>query len=218
MRAVRAIRLGFRDVWSFCYLEQLHLDSSFFRLEDPFRGRKSQDACGSLYRLHSERLSQLEVDYMKTLDDQAGKREAVVQIRTFMQRFDLGLELDVVAQVEQAQQELTIVETRRAELERQPDGFNPSVGSVAPAYDLALARYDGGAVDFVHPRVNIDCASTTPFGCARRFCKLPGQLSRRGNCRSPSALATARHASIKPRRCSDATSPAQPMSWLIERC
>lgn len=112
------IRLGFRDVWSFCYLEQLHLDSSFFRLEDPFRGRKSQDAMRFFTGLHSERLSQLEVDYMKTLDDQAGKREAVVQIRAFMQRFDLGSELDVVAQVEQAQQELTVVDTRRAELER----------------------------------------------------------------------------------------------------
>jgi len=112
------IRLGFRDVWSFCYLEQLHLDSSFFRLEDPFRGRKSQDAMRFFTGLHSERLSQLEVDYMKTLDDQAGKREAVVQIRAFMQRFDLGSELDVAAQVEQAQQELTVVETRRAELER----------------------------------------------------------------------------------------------------
>lgn len=112
------IRLGFRDVWSFCYLDQLHLDSSFFRLEDPFRGRKSQDAMRFFTGLHSERLSQLEVDYMKMLDDQAGKREAVLQIRAFMQRFDLGSELDVVAQLEQTQQELTVVEARRAELER----------------------------------------------------------------------------------------------------
>src|SRR5581483_2129244 len=28
------VRLSFRDVWWYCYLEQTHLDSSFFRLED----------------------------------------------------------------------------------------------------------------------------------------------------------------------------------------
>ena len=34
------IRLSIRDVWNYCYLDQAHLDSSFFRLGDPFRGRK----------------------------------------------------------------------------------------------------------------------------------------------------------------------------------
>ena len=38
------VRLSIRDVWWYCYLDQTHLDSSFFRFEDPFRRRKSQDA------------------------------------------------------------------------------------------------------------------------------------------------------------------------------
>lgn len=112
------IRLGFRDIWPFCYLEQTHLDSSFFRLEDPFRGRKSQDAMRFFTGLHSERLSQLEADYMRTLDDQRGMREAVVQIRTFMKKFDLGSELDVAAQAEDVQRQLTLAEAHRTELER----------------------------------------------------------------------------------------------------
>jgi hypothetical protein len=111
------IRLSFRDIWSFCYLEQTHLDSSFFRLEDPFRGRKSQDAMRFLTGLHSERLSELEIAYTKTLDDQRAKREAVIQIRAFMQRFELGSELDVVAQLEEAQRQLKAAEERRAVLE-----------------------------------------------------------------------------------------------------
>ena len=44
------IRLSFRDVWRYCYLDQAHLDSSFFQLEDPFKGRKSQDAMRFFYR------------------------------------------------------------------------------------------------------------------------------------------------------------------------
>src|SRR6185436_19364840 len=54
------IRLSIRDIWWYCYLDQLHLDSSFFHLEDPFRGRKSQDAMRFFTGLHSERLSQLD--------------------------------------------------------------------------------------------------------------------------------------------------------------
>ena len=111
------VRLSIRDLFWYCYLEQTHLDSSFFRLEDPFRGRKSQDAMRFFTGLHSERLSQLETDYAKTLDDQRVKREAVVQVRAFMQRFELGSEIDLAAQLEQVRSELAAVESRRAQLE-----------------------------------------------------------------------------------------------------
>jgi predicted nucleic acid-binding Zn-ribbon protein len=112
------IRLSIRDVWWYCYLEQLHLDSSFFRFEDPFKGRKSQDAMRFFTGLHSERLSQLEGEYNRLLDEQRTKREAVKQIRAFMKRFDLGSEIDVVAQLTEAREALRAVEARRAELER----------------------------------------------------------------------------------------------------
>ncbi|MBI5569669.1 MAG: AAA family ATPase, partial [Desulfomonile tiedjei] len=74
------VRLSFRDIWRYCYLDQTHLDSSFFRLEDPFRGRKSQDAMRFFTGLHSERLSQLQGDYYRTITEQHGAREAVAQI------------------------------------------------------------------------------------------------------------------------------------------
>lgn len=115
------IRLSFRDIWWYCYLEQMHLDSSFFRLEDPFRGRKSQDAMRFFTGLHSERLSQLETELYQTLDEQQGKREAVRQIRQFMTRFDLGSEFDVAGQIEKANRELSEAEVRRRQLEDQRD-------------------------------------------------------------------------------------------------
>lgn len=112
------IRLSFRDIWCYCYLDQTHLDSSFFRLEDPFRGRKSQDAMRFFTGLHSERLSQLESDLYRTIDEQNGKREAVRQIRLFMDRFHLGSELDLAGQIEQTQRELLEAEGRRGQLEQ----------------------------------------------------------------------------------------------------
>ena len=115
------IRLSFRDIWSFCYLEQTHLDSSFFRLEDPFRGRKSQDAMRFFTGLHSERLSQFETELYRTIDEQQGKREAVRQIRQFMTQFELGSEIDFAVQIEQAKRELSEAEAQRLQLENDRD-------------------------------------------------------------------------------------------------
>lgn len=111
------IRLSFRDIWWYCYLDQTHLDSSFFRLEDPFRGRKSQDAMRFFTGLHSERLSQLQADLYRMVTEQHGAREAVSQIRRFMARFDLGSELELAAQIESAERELRAAEGRKQALE-----------------------------------------------------------------------------------------------------
>src|SRR5690606_30156519 len=74
------IRLSFRDIWRYCYLDQTHLDSSFFRFEDPFRGRKSQDAMRFFTGLHSERLSLLQASLFRAVAEQQGARKAVAQI------------------------------------------------------------------------------------------------------------------------------------------
>ncbi|MBU1737093.1 MAG: hypothetical protein KKG35_03055 [Proteobacteria bacterium] len=100
------IRLSIRDILRYCYLDQTHLDSSFFRLEDPFRGRKSQDAMRFFTGLYSDRLNQLEIDLMRIRDEQRTKREAVQQIRSFMARFNLGSEDDMFAQLQNTRQEL----------------------------------------------------------------------------------------------------------------
>jgi TolA-binding protein len=112
------VRLSIRDIWWYCYLDQAHLDSSFFRLEDPFRGRKSQDAMRFFTGLHSERLSMLDAEVMRAIDEQRAKREAVQQIRSFMARFDLGSELDIEGQREITLKHLKEAESKRAELER----------------------------------------------------------------------------------------------------
>jgi len=112
------VRLSIRDIWWYCYLDQTHLDSSFYRLEDPFRGKKSQDAMRFFTGLHSERLSQLESELFAALDEQRAKREAVLQIRAFMSQFNWGSDLDLMTALNLAEQELRIAEVRRADLEQ----------------------------------------------------------------------------------------------------
>jgi len=111
------IRLSFRDIWWYCYLDQTHLDSSFFRLEDPFKGRKSQDAMRFFTGLHSERLSQMQAELYQTLTKQQGAREAVEQIRRFMARFDLGSALEAEKQIRAIESELREAEEQKRVLE-----------------------------------------------------------------------------------------------------
>lgn len=111
------VRLSFRDIWRYCYLDQAHLDSSFFRLEDPFRGRKSQDAMRFFTGLHSERLSQLQADLSRTVAQQNGARQAVAQIRHFMARFDLSSEADLTEKIEASERELRSARARKQSLE-----------------------------------------------------------------------------------------------------
>jgi len=111
------VRLSFRDLMWYCYLDQTHLDSSFFRLEDTFRGRKSQDAMRFFTGLHSERLNQLDSMLIRKIDEQRGKREAVQQIRGFMTQFGWDSGLNLLDEIDGVKTDLRDAEALRSELE-----------------------------------------------------------------------------------------------------
>ena len=113
------IRLSFRDIWRYCYLDQANLGSSFFRLEDPFRGRKSQDAMRFFTGLHSERLSDLQSRLYRVISEQQGVREAVAQVRRFMSRFNFGSEVDLIDQLAIAKGALADAVMRRQVIEAE---------------------------------------------------------------------------------------------------
>jgi DNA repair exonuclease SbcCD ATPase subunit len=112
------VRLSFRDLMWYCYLQQDHLDSSFYRMEDPFRKLKSRDAMRFVTGLHSERMNELDVELVQAIDDQRTKRETVQQMRVFMARFGMGTEIDFLAQINEVEEELRSALARRDELER----------------------------------------------------------------------------------------------------
>lgn len=113
----KLVRLSFRDIWVYCYLDQTHLDSSFFRLREPFRERKSQDAMRFFTGLHSDRYNILEQELAQVTDEQRVKRESVTQIRTFMARFQLGSEIEMSSKVEDVKRELKTARQRKETLE-----------------------------------------------------------------------------------------------------
>lgn len=113
------VRLSFRDLMPLCYLQQDHLDSSFFRLEDPFKRLKTQDAMRFVTGLHSERMNELDILLVRAINEQRSKREAVAQIRAFMGRFEMGTEFDLINQQREVSEALTEATRRRTVLETE---------------------------------------------------------------------------------------------------
>lgn len=94
------IRLSFRDLFKFCYLEQEELDSSFFRLNTPVLAEKSKDSLNFFTGYYSEVLSTLQIAYDQTRSDQRAKREAAERIREFLREFDFASTGQITAELE----------------------------------------------------------------------------------------------------------------------
>jgi RNA polymerase-binding transcription factor DksA len=98
------LRLSFRDLFKFCYLEQEELDSSFFRLSAPILAEKSKDALNFFAGYYSEALSILETQFEQLRNEQRAKREAADRITEFLARFGFASEDQIKAELEAVQQ------------------------------------------------------------------------------------------------------------------
>lgn len=88
------VRLSFRDLMWYCFLQQDELDSSFFQMNHPFKVNKSRDVMRFVTGLYSERMNDLDVKLAELVQSQRAKRETVSQIRQFMTQFNLASETE----------------------------------------------------------------------------------------------------------------------------
>jgi hypothetical protein len=86
------IRLSFRDVMWYCYLDQNKLDSSFFRLQQPIYDAKSRDVMRFTVGYYTDKLQQLEVALETIQTTRAGNLAAVEQMRTVLARLGYASE------------------------------------------------------------------------------------------------------------------------------
>lgn len=101
------VRLSFRDLMWYCYLEQDTLDSSFFRLEDDSRKYKSRDVMRFVIGFYTEQMNELEIELERATDERRTKEEATKQIRAFLDELDYGSELEIQAQLRDTETNLT---------------------------------------------------------------------------------------------------------------
>ncbi len=107
------IRLSFRDLMWYCYLDQNHLDSSFYRLKEPIVEGKSRDVMRFIVGYYTDRLQDLEIQMDKLLRERAGKIETTQQMRQFLDRLGFGTERQIRDEIAATQGRLDEAEHKR---------------------------------------------------------------------------------------------------------
>jgi hypothetical protein len=111
------VRLSFRNFMWYCYLEQEHLDSSFYRLEDPIRANSSKDVLRFVFGYYSEKLSSLEYQLEKAKLERQKKLGTATELRSFLERFGYGSTDSIESQIEVTKIELDKLQEKRKSLE-----------------------------------------------------------------------------------------------------
>lgn len=115
------VRLSFRDLMWFCYLDQDHIDSSFFYLygEDPFKRNKSQDAIRFIFGFHFEEVTKLELEYNQLKSEKSGLMSSIAQLQSFLEENGIKGVDDIKKQIKNKQEELDNLNERISEIHQE---------------------------------------------------------------------------------------------------
>ena len=110
------VRLSLRDLLFYCYLEQDHIDSSFFNMEDPFKKLKSRDVMRFVVGFYTERLNDLDLALEEMQEERAAKLQAAEQLRGSLQELGYGSALEIQAEIDQMRNQLVQARTEEQEI------------------------------------------------------------------------------------------------------
>ncbi|MBN1118166.1 MAG: hypothetical protein JXA77_13240 [Bacteroidales bacterium] len=116
----KLIRISFRNFMWYCYLDQHHLDSSFYRLEDPIKQRSSREVMKFIMRFSNQKLSDLEAELIRVKDDRSAKTTTAAELRTFLSKFGYSTIDEIEKEIENTENKLFKVEEEK---ERFDNGY-----------------------------------------------------------------------------------------------
>lgn len=111
------IRLSFRDLLWYCYLDQNRLDNSFFRLHEAVVQTKSRYAIRYILGYYTERLEELHGQLKEAITSRAGKLAAARQIREFLLDVGYATEKAVEADIAEATRQLEAARRHQTEIQ-----------------------------------------------------------------------------------------------------
>lgn len=120
------VRLSFRDLFWYCYLDQDAMDSSFFNLDDnanPFVRLKSRDVLRFIIGFHQEQVSDLEAELEEVRENRLRLESAAQAIKDALEAEDLATPLEIQAlrleigkQISEVETKITAIRTETGEL------------------------------------------------------------------------------------------------------
>lgn len=99
-------RLSFRNFMWYCYLDQHHLDSSFYRLEDSIRQRNSREIMKFVMQYSNQRLIDMEADLVKSKEDRNTKLSTAKELRSFLSKFGYSTVNEIEKEIDNTQKKL----------------------------------------------------------------------------------------------------------------
>ena len=113
------VRLSFRDIMWYCYLDQDHLDSSFYRMDNPFCKLKSRDVMRFVMGYYNDKLNELETRVAEIQQQISGKSEAIIQIKEFLKKLNYNSETEVTKEIDSVRGELNLARSEQARVREQ---------------------------------------------------------------------------------------------------
>jgi hypothetical protein len=111
------VRLSFRDIFWYCYLEQNKLDNSFFRLHETYFQTKSRYAIRYILGYYTERLETLQGQLTKAVNDRTEKLAAARQMREFLQELGYNSETEIDADLQEVNRQFEGAKLQQTELQ-----------------------------------------------------------------------------------------------------
>ena len=100
------VRLSFRDLMWYCYLDQDNLDSSFYNLMDIGKRYKSRDAIRFVIGYYTDEMNDLEILIEDLRTKRSGKLESTEQIKKFLKDFGFNNATDIRTEIAKSNEEL----------------------------------------------------------------------------------------------------------------
>ena len=96
------VRLSFRDVMWYCYLEQSYLESSFYWLRTPFKDKKSRYVLNFIVGAYTAKLNALKNELSNVRLLMSKRYQEVQSLREFLRQFGFNSEQQINQEIEEA--------------------------------------------------------------------------------------------------------------------
>ena len=148
------VRLSIRNFLWYCYLDQTHLDSSFYRLEDPSKRKNSREVMRLVMQYSTQKLYELEELLIKNRDERNAKILTAENLRAFLNKFGYSTIEDIDKVTLNTKNKLDVVITTKIRME---SGYQLETHSSSKTRDL-LRKLDIEIVNLEIAMVDINAA------------------------------------------------------------
>ncbi|OME86081.1 hypothetical protein BK120_08810 [Paenibacillus sp. FSL A5-0031] len=142
------IRLSYRDIMWYCYLDQDEIDSSFFNLgkeEHDYKRLKSRDVMRLILGFHQEQVALLESQLYETRQRKNTLLETAIQIERFLKENNIGTTEEIEKELGLLQGKITF---KKAEALQFKENFRTSNGHILEEYKASAIDHSKNITEF----------------------------------------------------------------------